>query len=249
MGTQYWLWDGNQKYDQEFIIESSEKNTIRIQLKGAGGKRNTDFLDSLESLFKRLYEFDFEVINIQYNAKSEQARNIEESEKKIKTKWPEDFKKLDPHGFRKKVTGRLKEISGSATSSIFVDVIDSASDSNIKKSLVRLRFIPIMLEDFIEFDNTEREDPSGFVYLLTNVCFPNWVKIGKTFDPSSRLFVYLTGDPHRAYQMEDEIPVKDMHQEEKDLHSHFEKISRSRDHEWFEIDLDTALNEFNKFGS
>ena len=41
----------------------------------------------------------------------------------------------------------------------------------------------------------------GYLYIVTNEAFPEWVKVGTTFNLKERLHVYQTCDPFRRYKL------------------------------------------------
>lgn len=64
-------------------------------------------------------------------------------------------------------------------------------------------------------DTTVRE---GFIYVITHPSWPGHCKIGRAFDPLSRLQGYQTGCPERAYQLHSSVYFKDCHAAEQLVH-------------------------------
>jgi len=79
----------------------------------------------------------------------------------------------------------------------------------------------------------------GFVYIITNPAFPDWVKIGRAFDPESRLKGYQTGSPHRDYKLEYAVYFKDCVFAEREIHARL-KPAYPRSGEWFRINASIA---------
>ncbi len=53
-----------------------------------------------------------------------------------------------------------------------------------------------------KLENRNTETIEGFVYILTNPAWPEWVKIGSAIDPFSRSNGYQTGSPFRDYVLQ-----------------------------------------------
>jgi len=104
--------------------------------------------------------------------------------------------------------------------------------------------------DFITAKINESHDRRGFVYVITHEAFPNYVKIGRAFDPTSRLRSYQTGCPHRGYRLFAAIYFEDCYMAEKEIHARLEDEYRNGAlGEWFNITPFLARHNINKLRS
>lgn len=75
----------------------------------------------------------------------------------------------------------------------------------------------------------------GYVYLITNPAWPNYVKIGSAIDVNDRLSSYQTSSPLRDFKLEFYFLSPDRLKDEKALH----ELCLERNSEWCKIELDT----------
>jgi len=80
----------------------------------------------------------------------------------------------------------------------------------------------------------------GYVYVITNPAWPNWVKIGMAVDAEDRLNGYQTSSPMRDYQLEFSVKVNDRRKAETKAHKICKKMGVSNKGEWFNMPVDTA---------
>lgn len=82
----------------------------------------------------------------------------------------------------------------------------------------------------------------GYIYVLKNPAYPDYVKIGKTLNLGMRLSTYNTGSPYRDYSYafvyETELAEA--------IEKHFNKKFKSNN-EWYCMTTDDAISEINKF--
>ena len=72
----------------------------------------------------------------------------------------------------------------------------------------------------------------GYVYVIINWSFKDWVKVGVAKDLSRRLSTYQTSSPYRDYRYHFTLAVDDTRTIEKDFKDHL--IGKERkDHEWY----------------
>jgi hypothetical protein len=93
-------------------------------------------------------------------------------------------------------------------------------------------------------ERAELLDKRGFVYVITNPAWPGIVKIGRAFDPESRLAGYQTSCPHRDYELHSSVYFHDCYFAEKEIHARL--IDHCTAGEWFIINPDHALGEINR---
>lgn len=82
----------------------------------------------------------------------------------------------------------------------------------------------------------------GFVYVMTNPSWPAHVKIGRAFNPKSRLANFNTSSPHRDYKMHCTVFFENAKHAEKLVHRRL-SYWRSDSQEWFEVSPQQAENE------
>lgn len=88
-------------------------------------------------------------------------------------------------------------------------------------------------EENIEKKTKNRLDiKCGFLYVISNPCFPDYVKIGITKDLKFRLSAYQTCDPFRRFKVEHYRFFDDIRQKEKEILDTY-KVDVSKG-EWIE---------------
>lgn len=87
---------------------------------------------------------------------------------------------------------------------------------------------------------------SGYLYIVTNAVFPNWVKVGTTFDLTQRFHVYQTGDPFRQYQLRYSLHHPAFREAEKKIKEAMKPFALEIRGEWYKIDLDMAKSRLDE---
>ena len=84
------------------------------------------------------------------------------------------------------------------------------------------------------FDVVPEDDKplSGWVYIITNEAWPEWVKVGMADDPEKRLSGYQTSSPMRDYALFEAYNVGDRRAAEKAAHDIL-KDTHTKKGEWF----------------
>lgn len=96
-------------------------------------------------------------------------------------------------------------------------------------------------------ERAEATERRGFVYVIMHPAFPGYVKIGRAFDPVSRLVGYQTGCPHRGYTLYSQVYFEDCHFAEIEIHA---RLAYCREQgEWFNITPFMARHTINKLRS
>lgn len=85
-----------------------------------------------------------------------------------------------------------------------------------------------------------KEIKEGFVYIITNPAWPNWVKIGMAIDAEDRLNGYQTSSPNRDYKLEYAVKVANRRKSETMAHKLCKKMGVDSKGEWFNMPVDTA---------
>lgn len=93
-------------------------------------------------------------------------------------------------------------------------------------------------------ERAEVIDTRGFVYVIVNPAWDDYCKIGRAFDPESRLAGYQTGTPFRDYELYGSRFFEDAAQAEKEIHL---RLAAAREEgEWFFMEPAQALVEIDK---
>ena len=97
------------------------------------------------------------------------------------------------------------------------------------------------------FDGTYKLDniKEGYVYVITNPAWPDWVKIGMAIDTDDRCNSYQTSSPHRDYELKYDIETGDRRALEQAAHKEASKLANESKGEWFKIDVETAIEILN----
>ena len=80
----------------------------------------------------------------------------------------------------------------------------------------------------------------GYVYVITNPAWPDWVKIGMAIDAEDRLNGYQTSSPMRDYELIHSVYFDDRNKAERDAHKIADRKGE-RKGEWFKITEEQAL--------
>lgn len=86
----------------------------------------------------------------------------------------------------------------------------------------------------------------GYVYIITNSAWPDWVKIGMAVDAEDRLNSYQTSSPFRDYKIEHVIVTNNRRAAEAEAHKSAAKIAKETKGEWFKISIEQAKDVLNK---
>ena len=78
---------------------------------------------------------------------------------------------------------------------------------------------------------------SGYLYIISNSAWPNWIKVGVTGDLKSRLQTYQTSSPYRNYILEYSIYHPSYLEAEKKIKNTLKPFAKSIKNEWYEVDL------------
>ena len=97
------------------------------------------------------------------------------------------------------------------------------------------------------FDGTYKLDniKEGYVYVITNPAWPDWVKIGMAIDAQDRCNGYQTSSPHRDYELKYDIETGDRRALEQAAHKEARKVASKTKGEWSKLDVETAIEILN----
>ena len=82
----------------------------------------------------------------------------------------------------------------------------------------------------------------GYVYVITNKAWPEWVKIGMAIDAEDRLNGYQTSSPMRDYVLEHRVFSVNRRMSEKEAHTRALPLSLDAKGEWFKLSVEQAIN-------
>ena len=93
------------------------------------------------------------------------------------------------------------------------------------------------------FEGTYKLDSikEGYVYVITNKAWPEWVKIGMAIDAEDRLSGYQTSSPHRDYILEHSVYSNERRKAEQQAHSRAAKLAIEVNGEWFKLTVQQAI--------
>ena len=93
------------------------------------------------------------------------------------------------------------------------------------------------------FEGTYKLDhiKEGYVYVITNKAWPEWVKIGIAIDAEDRLNGYQTSSPMRDFILEHSVASKDRRKSEKEAHTRALPLSLDSKGEWFKLSVEQAI--------
>lgn len=80
----------------------------------------------------------------------------------------------------------------------------------------------------------------GYVYVITNKAWPDWVKIGMAIDAEDRCNGYQTSSPHRDYILEHSVYSNDRRKAEQQAHTRATKLATETNGEWFKLTVQQA---------
>ena len=93
---------------------------------------------------------------------------------------------------------------------------------------------------FSSFENLSSVK-EGYVYVISNPAWPDWVKIGMAIDADDRCSSYQTSSPYRDYVLHCAVATDDRRKDESKAHREIEKLSDSRRGEWFNMPVEKAV--------
>ena len=97
------------------------------------------------------------------------------------------------------------------------------------------------------FEGTYKLDSikEGYVYVITNPAWPEWVKIGMAVDADDRCNGYQTSSPFRDYVLEHVMVTNNRRAAEAQAHTAAAKIAEEQRGEWFKLSVEEAKNILN----
>ena len=93
---------------------------------------------------------------------------------------------------------------------------------------------------FSSFENLS-STKEGYVYVISNPAWPDWVKVGMAIDADDRCSSYQTSSPLRDYVLHCAISSDDRRKDESKAHKRLDTVASDRRGEWFKVSVDTAV--------
>ena len=92
----------------------------------------------------------------------------------------------------------------------------------------------------MKHNNDYSKIKEGFVYILTNPAWKDWIKVGMAVDANDRKNNYQTGSPYRDYKLYYKRFFQDRKVAEQTAHDVVSKIATESNGEWFKINKNDA---------
>lgn len=86
----------------------------------------------------------------------------------------------------------------------------------------------------------------GYLYIIKNKAWPDWVKIGITENLNKRLNSYQTSSPFRDYELMYSIYHPNYRQAEKNIRKTLKPFASVIKNEWFRVDLSMAKDRLEE---
>lgn len=87
---------------------------------------------------------------------------------------------------------------------------------------------------------------TGYLYIIRNQAWPDWVKVGVTDNLKKRLQTYQTSSPFRDYILEYSIHHPKYLIAEKKIKETMKYFATDIKNEWFKINLDMAKDRLDE---
>lgn len=87
---------------------------------------------------------------------------------------------------------------------------------------------------------------SGYLYIIKNKAWPDWVKIGITENLDRRLRNYQTSSPLRDYELMYSIYHPNYRRAEKNIRDTLKPFATDIKNEWFRVDLTMAKDRLEE---
>jgi len=97
------------------------------------------------------------------------------------------------------------------------------------------------INDAVFSQSSINQIQEGYVYVMTNKAWPDWVKIGMAIDAEDRLNGYQTSSPHRDYVLEHYVASNDRRKSEREAHTRALPLASDSKGEWFKLSVEQAI--------
>jgi len=114
-----------------------------------------------------------------------------------------------------------------------------------KVSVVDLTKERIKAELKAEYEVSDRkvsQRKEGYVYVITNPAWPEWVKVGRSVLTERRFNSYQTSSPFRDFELAGDVYFEDAIQAEREVHNSLTASGVGSNGEWFKTTAANALS-------
>ena len=111
---------------------------------------------------------------------------------------------------------------------------------SIKGKRNRLKRLALQLSSYTLKNYSKVKE--GYVYVISNPAWPDWVKVGMAIDADDRCSSYQTSSPHRDYVLHCAISSDDRRKDESTAHKRLDAIASDRRGEWFKMSVEEATD-------
>ncbi len=139
-----------------------------------------------------------------------------------------------PSGYRQRLDTHTKK----NTTRMFVDGKYIPQSHPLHKPGCYKSFNDAAFSSFENLPSTKE----GYVYVISNPAWPEWVKVGMAIDANDRCSSYQTSSPLRDYILHCAISSEDRRKDESTAHKLLDGISSDRRGEWFKVSVDKATD-------
>lgn len=114
---------------------------------------------------------------------------------------------------------------------------------NASKKLLLVSDVDNSLKQYL--DNKTKYS-TGYVYLITNKAWPDWIKVGRATNIKARLVTYQTSSPLRDFEVMTKAYCTNTQKTETLLLDAMQDVATAQKGEWVKLPKRTAKNLFNK---
>ena len=231
-----------------------------------GTPHNNEYNAGFERLIEVLSKARVQIEKVILDTRKTRKMGISEEERVLKypypiLPWSHQPKKLrlDLAGFAQKIGQEDGAKGGNNQKQLRVyiqDIHPGKSFDQLSKLLSGstlpidgVNILPTGLPPNGETLFTRSTNPEGWLYVIKNPMWPDWIKIGITRNLSKRLSSYNTGAPHDQVYFDYEFYT--MHESAKNIESRLHKRLgesglRGDSREWYKMPIEQGINEINE---
>ena len=111
---------------------------------------------------------------------------------------------------------------------------------SIKGKRNRLKRLALQLSSYTLKNYSKVKE--GYVYVISNPAWPDWVKVGMAIDADDRCSSYQTSSPLRDYVLHCAISSDDRRKDESKAHKRLDTVASDRRGEWFKMSVEEATD-------
>lgn len=150
-------------------------------------------------------------------------------------------KAKDVHKFSRPKSELLKEYNEYLLRSKKIAKVANiiSNEDIIHNKLLKIREI---YNDEIKIHGEQTEIKEGFVYIISNIAYPDWIKVGMAFDYEKRLNVYNQYDPESKFKIIGIRWTDNRRILENKILEDMSQVALKQRGEWFRIEKETALD-------